>query len=328
MSKKLSCFALCAMLLVLSFPAEAQQAGKVYRIGVLMPGSLARTAPMIDAFRQGLRELGYVEGKNFVLEIREGKGKRDQLSNLAAELVRLKVDIILVMGGPTIIRAAKDATSTIPIVIRTGTDPVKRGFVASLAHPGGNITGVRSINAGLIGIRMELLAEVVPGLERVAVLSSRRNLKASERYKELVAAARALEVELQILKARDANAIDSAFLEMTKGRADALTIIPSTRYFYHRKHILTGAATNRLPLICTQSVWADDGCLMSYGANYLYAYRRSAIFVDKILKGAKPADLPVEQATTYEFVINMKTAKKQGLTIPTAVLYRADKLIK
>ncbi len=308
--------------------AESQQAGKVYRIGVLMSGSLAVTAPMIDAFRQGLRELGYVEGKNIILEFREGKGKRDQFANLAAELVRLKVDIIIVTGGPSIIRAAKKATSTIPIVMRVSTDPVRRKLIDSLAHPGGNITGVFSINAGLLGKRMELLAEVVPGLERVAVLSSRRKLKGRNFYKELVAAARALGVKLQILKARDANAIDSAFLEMTKGRADALTIIPSTRYFYHRKHILTGAATNRLPLICTQSVWAEDGCLMSYGANYPYQHRRSAIFVDKILKGAKPADLPAEQAIKYELVINLKTARQIGLTISPSILYRADKVIK
>ncbi len=328
MRKQIFSFALCALLLALSFPAQAQQMGKVYRIGILLSGSLAMTAPMIDAFRQGLRELGYVEGKNFILEIREAKGKRDQFANLAAELVRLKVDIIFVTGGPSLIRAAKKATSTIPIVMRVSTDPVRRKLIDSLAHPGGNITGVFSINAGLLGKRMELLAEVVPGLERVAVLSSQHKLKGRNFYKELVAAARALGVKLQILKARDANAIDSAFLEMTKGRADALTIIPSTRYFYHRKHILTGAATNRLPLICTQSVWAEDGCLMSYGANYPYQHRRTATFVDKILKGAKPADLPAEQAIKYELVINLKTARQIGLTIPPSILYRADKVIK
>jgi putative ABC transport system substrate-binding protein len=315
-------------LLVAGLSAEAQQAGKVYRIGVLMPGSLATTAPMIDAFRQGLRELGYVEGKNFILEIREGKGKRDQLANLAAELVRLKVDIILATGGGPIIRAAKKATSTIPIVVRTATNLVRGKLIDSLAHPGGNITGVYSVNTGLLGKRMELLAEVVPGLERLAVLSARPKLKGSKRYKELVAAARALGMKLQILKARDANAIDSAFLEMTKGRADALTIIPSTRYFYHRNHILNGAATNRLPLICTQSVWAEDGCLMSYGANYPSQHHRTATFVDKILKGAKPADLPVERAIKYELVINLKTARQIGLTIPPSILYRADKVIK
>ena len=327
MSNKVFCMALGAMLFALSSPVEAQQAGKVYRIGLLMSASPAVAAPLIDAFRLGLRELGYVEGKNFVLEIRGGKGKRDRLSNFAAELVRLKVDII-VTGGSAASRAAKKATSTIPIVMRTGSDPVRRKLIDSLAHPGGNITGVFSINDGLIGKRMELLAEVVPGLERVAVLSARRKLKGRNVYKELVAAARALGVGLQILKARDANAIDSSFLEMTKGRAEALIIIPSTRYFHLRKHILSGAATNRLPLICTHSVWAEDGCLMSYGGNYPDQFRRTASFVDRILKGAKPADLPVEQVTKYELVINLKTAKQLGLTIPPEVLFQADELIR
>ncbi|MGH7826774.1 MAG: ABC transporter substrate-binding protein, partial [Candidatus Binatia bacterium] len=314
-----------AMLFALCWSAEAQQPGKVPRIGLLMSSSTAETAPFIDALRQGLRELGYVEGKNIVLEIRGGGAKPDRLSDLAADLVRLKVGII-VTGGSTATRAAKEVTSTIPIVMRTGGDPVKSGIVSSLAHPGGNITGVASINLGLIGKRLELLLEVVPGVTHITVLaaqSDRVGFMATDEYKEMEAAARALGVKLQILWARDASAIDNAFLAMSKGRAEALIVIPNPRYFQNRKRIIKHAAKNRLPSIYPHSIYAENGGLISYGVDFVDENRRLAIYVDKILKGSKPADLPIQQPTKFEFIINLKTAKQIGLAIPPNVLARA-----
>jgi len=317
--------------------AEAQQAGKVYRIGFLISASAEgigsesenydATEHFIDAFRQGLRELGYVEGKNFVLEIRWGEAKRDRLSNLAAELVRLKVDLIVAEGGWAI-RAAKKATRVIPIVMRTGSDPVKRGFVASLAHPGGNITGMISLDPGLSGKRLELLAEMVPGVKRIAVLTSSRKFTARDEYKEMEAAARALGVKLQILKARDPNAIESAFLAMSKERAEALNVTPSIGFIQHLDRIRDLAIENRLPSMHFHGTYVETGGLMSYGANVAAEYRRTARIVDKILKGANAADLPVEQATTYELVINLKTAKQLGIAIPPVMLMRADRVIR
>ena len=317
-------FAICGAV------AQAQHPGKVHRIGLLMSSSTAETQPFIDAFRQGLRELGYVEGKNIVLEIRGGGAKRNRLSDLAAELVRLKVDII-VTGGSFAIRAAKEATSTIPIVMRIGSDPVNAGLVVSLAHPGGNITGVASINLGLIGKRLELLAEVVPGVKRIAVLSAQADparFIATDEYQEMEAAARALGVKLQILNALDPNAIDNAFLATTTERAQALVVIPSPRYFQNRERIIKHAAKNRLPSIYPQSLYVESGGLISYGADFVDENRRLAIYADKILKGARPADLPIEQPKKFELVINLKTAKQIGLTIPPNVLARADKVIK
>jgi len=316
-------------LLAGSLPAEAQQAGKVYRIGFILSATSVATESYIDAFRQGLRELGYVEGKNFVLEIRRGKAKRDQLSNFAAELVRLKVDIIFASGGRAI-GAAKKATRVIPIVMRTGADPVRRGFVASLAHPGGNITGMTSLNSVLNVKRLELLAETVPGVKRIAVLTASRRFAAREgrSYKKMEAAARALGVKLQVLKARDPNAIESAFLAMSKERAEALIMLPSIRLIQHQDRIRDLATKNRLPSIFFHGKYVETGGLMSYGANVRDEYRRTARIVDKILKGANPAELPVEQPTTFELVVNLKTAKQLGITIPPEVLYRATKVIK
>ena len=330
MKNKIVCFALCAMLLAFCSSAEAQQAGKVHRIGLLISASSAATATFIDAFRRGLRELGYVEGKNYVLEIRGGEGNPDRLSALAAELVQLKVDI-LVAGGTFATRAAMRATRTIPIVMRTASDPVEAGFVASLAHPGGNITGVTSITTQLIGKHLELLAEAVPGVKRVAVLAATTQLNrwmATDEYKEMEGAARVLGVKLQVLTALDPNAVDNAFSAMIKERAEALVVIPSPRNLQHGEHILKHAAKNRLPSIYPQSSFVENGGLMSYSANIPDQYRRSALYVDKILKGAKPADLPVEQPMKFEFVINLKTVKQIGLTIPPNVLARADRVIK
>ncbi len=265
---------LALALLAAPLPAEAQQAGKVYRIGFLISASAEgigsesenydATEHFIDAFRQGLRELGYVEGKNFVLEIRWGEAKRDRLPNLAAELVRLKVDLIVAEGGWAI-RAIKKATHVIPIVMRTGSDPVKRGFVASLAHPGGNITGMISLDTGLSGKRLELLAEMVPGVKRIAVLTPSRKFMARDEYKEMEAAARALGVKLQILKARDANTIDSAFLAMSKERAEALNVTPSIRFIQHLDRIRDLATKNRLPSMHFHGTYVETGGLMFYG---------------------------------------------------------------
>jgi putative ABC transport system substrate-binding protein len=328
--KRVYRLALCTLLFSFCASTEAQQAAKVHRIGLLISPSAANMAPFIESFRQRMRELGYIEGKNFALEIRGGKTEPARIANLAAELVNLKVDVIVAEAGPAVI-AAKRATSTIPIVIRVGVDPVRMGVVESLAHPGGNITGVASITVGLVGKRLELLAEVVPGARRIAILtglSDRARFTATDEYKEVDAAARVLGVKLQELFARDPDAIDDAFLATTRERAQALIVMPSPRFFQHRERIIKHAAKYRLPAIYFQRIFVDSGGLISYGADYVDEYRRLAIYVDKILKDAKPADLPVEQPTKFELVINLKTAKQMGLIIPPNVLARADKVIR
>ena len=326
MSNKIIPFALGALLFALCVSAEAQQPGKVHRIGLLIAASNV-IAPFTDAFRQGMRELGYVERKNYVLEIRGGGAELDRLSDLAAELVRLKVNIIVTVGSPAL-RAATKATRTIPIVMRTGGDPVKAGHVASLARPGGNITGVYAMSVELSGKRLELLAEVVPGIKHIAVLTTSSNFKATNEYKEMEAAARVLGVKLQVLTALDPDTIDSAFVAMSRERAEALVLIPTARYVQHRERILKHVAKNRLPSIYSHNEDVENGGLMSYGVNYAAEYRRTAVYADKILKGAKPADLPVEQPMKFELIINLKTAKQIGHTIPPNVLARADKLIR
>jgi putative ABC transport system substrate-binding protein len=328
--RKLVTLVLGALLLALCLSAEAQQPGKISRIGLLTSASTTVAAPWIDAFRQGLRELGYVEGKNIVLEIRGGEAKLDRLSDLAAELVALKVDIIVATGGAAV-NAVKGATNTIPIVMRYDADPIRTGVISSLAHPGGNITGLASLTTGLIGKRLELLAEVVPEAKRIAVLaaqSDQTRYMATRPYKELEAAARALGVKLQVLLAGDPATIDNAFLAINKERAQALIVIPSAAYIQHREHIIKHAANNRLPAIYFQPILVENGGLMSYGPDFADEFRRLAIFVHKILKGAKPPELPVEQATKFELVINLKTAKQIDLTIPPNVLARANRVIK
>ncbi len=321
---------LCAFLLALCSSVEAQQPKKVPRMGLLVGASTAVAAPWIEAFREGLRELGYIEGKNIVLEIRGGEAKPERLSNQAAELVRLKVDII-VAGGISAVHPVKEATSTIPIVMRYDGDPVRRGVISSLAHPGGNITGLASITFDLIGKRLELLAEVVPEARRIAVLAAstdQARYMATRSYKELEAAARALGVKLQVLLGRDPATIDNAFLAMKNGHAQGLIVISSVAYLQHREHLIKHAAKTRLPAIYWQPILVEIGGLMSYGPDFADEFRRLAIYVDKILKGAKPADLPVEQPTKFEFVINLKTAKQIGLTIPPNMLARADRVIR
>jgi ABC-type uncharacterized transport system substrate-binding protein len=329
MRKALVWFFLGAMLLAFGFPVEAQQPKKVPRIGLLVAASIAVAGAWIDAFRQGMQELGYVEGQDFVLEIREGESDRDRASKLVLELIGLKVDIIIA-GGTIAIHAAKEATGTIPIVMRHSRDPVRDGIIASLAHPGGNITGLASISVDLSGKRLELLAEAVPGVNRIAVLTASKRVAAGESRvsKDLEAVARALGVKLQVLLARDPATIDKEFMAMTKEHAQALIVMPSPHYLQNREHIIKLAAKHRLPAIYHQSIFVDNGGLMSYGADYLDEFRRLAIYVDKILKGAKPADLPVEQPTKFELVINLKTAKELGVKIPGHLLMAANKVIE
>ncbi|TAJ81693.1 ABC transporter substrate-binding protein [bacterium] len=327
MKKRVFVAILFAMLLALSLPAEAQQSKKVPRIGFLIGTSPSTISDRIEAFRQGLRELGYVEGKNIVIEYRYSEGKLDRLSELAAELVRLKVDAIVTSGGtPT--RAAKEATVTIPIVMGFDNDPVGNGFVASLARPGGNITGLSALSAEMSGKRLELLKEIVPKLSRVAVLGDSTAPGNAQALKETELAARALVVQLQYLDVLAPKDIETAFQAASKGRADAVLALGSPFFVLQRTQIAGLAVKSRLPAIYDRREFVDDGGLMSYGTNFADLSRRAATYVDKILKGAKPADLPVEQPTKFELVINLKTAKQIGLTIPPNVLARADKVIK
>jgi putative ABC transport system substrate-binding protein len=316
-----------AMLLTVGAMAEAQQPTKIPLIGSLS-GSSASTSPTRhEAFRQGLRELGYVEGKNIVIERRWADGKFDRLPTLAAELVRLKVDIILT-SGPQATRPAKQATSTIPIVMAQDPDPVGNGFVASLARPGGNITGLSSLAPEISGKQLELLKEIVPRLSRVAVFGTSTNSGNAQTLREVELAAKAFGVKLQYLDVLIPKDIETAFRAASKGHADAVLMLPGSVLVLQRAQLADLAAKNRLPVIYPQADYTEAGGLMYYGANTADLFRRAATYVDKILRGAKPADLPVEQPKTFEFIINLKAAKQIGLTIPPNVLARADKVIK
>ncbi len=308
--------------------AEAQQPSKVIRLGFLIATSASTEKSRTEAFRQGLRELGYVEGKNIVIEWRFAEGKFDRLPDLAAELVRLKVEVI-VTGGSTSTRAAKEVTTTIPIVMAFDNDPVGSGVVASLARPGGNITGLSALSPELSGKRLELLKETVPKLSRVAALgTSTNNPGNAQILKETELAAGAFGVQLQYLDVLSPKDIETVFRAASKGRADAVLVLASPVLNSQRTQIADLAIKSRLPAIYPQSEYVQDGGLMSYGTSFADLYRRAATYVDKILKGRKPADLPVEQPTRFELVINLKTAKALGLTIPQSVLFRADKVIK
>jgi putative ABC transport system substrate-binding protein len=327
MNKKITLLALSAMLLALCYSASAQQlAKKVPRIGFLSIASPSVISGRIEAFRQGLRELGYVEGKNIVIEYRDAEGKLDRLPDLVAEMIRLRVDVIL-SGGGQVTRAAKEATRTMPIVMATDSDPVGNGFIASLARPGGNITGLSSLAPELSGKQLELLKEILPRLSRIAVLGNSTNPGSAQALKETELAAGALEVQLQYLDLVDPKDIEAALRNASKGRADAVFVLPSAVATAQRKQIAELAIKNRLPAIYSRE-FVDAGGFMSYGVNTPDLFKRAAIYVDKILKGAKPADLPVEQPTKFELVINLKTAKQIGLTIPPNVLARADRVIK
>ena len=307
--------------------AAAQQPGKVHRIGILPSGPISARWHLWEAFRQGLRDLGYVEGQNMLLVVRSPEERPERLPELAVELVRLKIDIIVTGGTPATL-AAKQATATIPIVMPVSGDPVESGLVASLARPGGNVTGFSVIAPELAGKRLQLLKEVVPGASRVAVLSNPTTPFAALVVKETQAAARALGVQLQSLEVRTPDDIDRAFEATIRGRASGVIVPEDPLILSHRARIAALAAKSRLPAIYGFRESVDAGGLMSYAANFSDLYRRSATLVDKILKGAKPADLPVEQPTRFELVINLKTAKALGLTIPQSVLIRADQVIE
>ena len=327
MSGKIFFWLLATALLTTASPIMAQQPTKIPRIGFL--GDSASTNPARnEAFRQGLRDLGYVEGKNIVIEWRFWEGKQDRQRALAAELARLKVDVIVAVGSGDI-RAAKEASATIPIVMISGGDAVGSGLVASLARPGGNITGLATLRPELSGKRLELLKEIVPRLSRVAVFVSSNSADHAQVLKELDLAAGALGVKLQSLDIQSPKDFESAFRDAAKGRAEAVLVrVPGSILFAHRTKVLQLAVKGRLPVIYESAEEVEAGGLMSYGLNTNDSYRRAATYVDKILKGAKPADLPVEQPMKFEFIINLKAAKQIGLTIPPNVLARADRVIR
>jgi putative ABC transport system substrate-binding protein len=309
--------------------AEAQQAARIPRIGWLA-GSLAGKSHMTEAFLQGLRDLGYIEGRNVVIEIRDAEGKLERLPALAAELVALKVDVILA-GGTAQALAAKEATKTIPIVFTAVVDAVADGLVTSLARPGGNVTGLSSLVSELVGKWLELLKQAVPGISRVAVLWHPGTLgerTEKDMLKGAEAAARALGVRLQFFEARGPADFERAFSDMTRARAGALTVWTSPMFNTQRGRLVNLAAKHRLPAVYPWTEVGDAGGLMAYGANVADVFRRAATYVDRILKGAKPGDLPVEQPTKFELVINLKTAKALSLTIPQSLLLRADEIIR
>ena len=319
---------LAAMLaFLLGVAAEAQQPTKNPRIGYLSGSSPSTSPARREAFRQGLRELGYVEGKNIVIEQRYAEGKFDRLPALAAELVRLKVDII-VTAGPQTTRPAKQATSTIPIVMAQDPDPVGNGFVASLARPGGNITGLATFAPELSGKQLELLKETVPKLSHVAVFGTSINPGNAQNLREVELAAKAFGVKLQYIDVLGPKDFEAAFQATSKARADAVLMLPGSVLVLRRAQLTELAVTSKLPAIYPQAEFTEAGGLMYYGTNTPDLFRRAATYVDKILKGAKPADLPVEQPTKFEFIINLKAAKQIGLTVPPNVLARADKVIK
>ena len=322
------CFALCSLLLAPCSPAEAQQTARVPRIGFLIAGNPSSSGirGRIDAFRKGLRDLGYVEGKNIVIEYRYANGKFDRLPNLAEELVRLPVTVIVTTSTAST-KAAKGVTTIVPIVVGSAGDLVGEGLVASLARPGGNITGLTAVSPDLSGKRLELLKEVIPTASRVAVIWHPTPNDEKE-VKETEIAANALGLKLQSLQVRSRDEFQSAFAAAMNERANGLIIIQSPFTGSHRKELFELAEKQRLPSMCDAPYLAEDGCLMSYGPNRFEMSRRAATYVDKILKGAKPADWPVEQPTKFELVINLKTAKQIGLTVPPPVLARADRVIR
>jgi putative tryptophan/tyrosine transport system substrate-binding protein len=325
MKRKITVLTLCALLIALCTSTEAQQPGKIPRIGFLpSSGDVNNPGPLVQAFQQGLRDLGYIEGKNILIDYRYAEGKADRIQSLVAELVQLKVDV-LVAGSPGAVREAKQATKTIPIVMVITQDPIAAGYVNSLARPGGNITGVTRLTRELSGKRLELLKEAVPTTSRVGVLWS----GAGGGFKPYESAARTLKIPLQSLEVRTPNPdFEGVFQAAKQGRANALIAVSNIRIIGYQKRIADLAIKNRLPSMCETDTWVEAGGLMSYGADEADSFQRAAVYVNKILKGTKPADLPVEQPTKFEFVINLKTAKALNLTIPQSVLFRADRVIR
>src|SRR6478672_6226651 len=316
-------------LLAAPLVADAQQAANVTRIGYLAH-NLAASSHLRDAFLQGLRELGYVEGRNVVIEYRYAEGKPERLPALAAELVALKVDVIVTVSNTTAL-AAKQATRTVPIVFTAVANPVAAGIVTSLARPGGNLTGLASLGSELVGKRLELLKQAVPVVDRVAVLwlpGALGERTEKEMRTGADVASQALGVRLQFVEARGPADFDRAFSDMTSARADALTLLPSNMFLREHRRLVDLAAKNRLPAVYGSREFVDAGGLMSYGANQVDLYRSAATYVDKILKGAKPDDLPVEQSSKFELFINLKSANALGITIPKSVLALADEVIQ
>src|SRR5215471_4915323 len=328
MNKRIICLAVCAMLFTLCHPAEAQSTKKIQRIGVLTCcGSPSANAVLMDAFRQALHDLGYIEGQNITFEQRYAEGKIERFPELARELMELKVDIIFVNSTPAT-QAAKNATKTIPI-IGTGTDLVGTGLIASLAHPGGNVTGISNLNESVGGTQLELIKEAFPSASHVAVLWDPRNGGNAAWLEKLNIAAEPLRITLQPLEIRSGPSdFEDAFSAIKRDHASAINVLQNTQNIIYRQKIFDFAAKSKLPTMYADSTFVEAGGLMSYGSSIADIFRRAAYYVDKILKGKKPADLPAEQPMKFEFVINLKTAKQIGVTIPQSVQYRADKVIK
>ena len=328
MSQKIFGFALSVILSALCFSAEAQQQAKILKVGWLESGTTDRGSRLGEIFLRRLSELGFVEGKNIAFEHRSADNQLDKLPALAGELVRLNVDVLLTTATPATI-AAKNATRTIPIVfMQLAVDPVTAGFVDSLARPGGNITGLTNIAAELAGKRLEILKETVPTLSRVALMWEPKNAGSAQTWKESQLPAKELGLQLYSMEVSSVDQFEGAFKDAIKARSTALAVTPMVLAANHRKEIVELAAKSRLPAIYYRESFVESGGLMSYGADLADHFRRAADFIEKILKGTKPADLPVEQPKKFEFVINLKAAKQIGLTIPHSMLYRADKVIK
>jgi putative tryptophan/tyrosine transport system substrate-binding protein len=326
MGKKVVWLTVLLVLVIVGF-AHGQQQKKAPRIGILIPNQPPVSPQLVKAFHQGLRELGYVEGRNIVIEYRFGEGESDRYPDLAAELVQLKVDTIVTASTPAI-EAVKNATSTIPIVMAASADPVGSGLIASLDRPGGNITGLTMLSPDLSGKRLELLKETVPRISRVAVLWNPTNTSSAASWRESQLAAHGLKMQLQSIEVRHPSDFQNLSDALIKGRFQALNVVRDPLIGAHLMRVVEFAARSRLPTIYEAEEFVDAGGLMSYGTSHPALYRRAAYFVDRILKGAKPADLPVEQPLKFDLVINLKTAKQIGLTIPPSVLYRADRVIK
>jgi len=326
--KKIFCVALTAMLFALCATAQSQSQKTLPRIGYLSASSLAALAGRTNAFRGGLSDLGYVEGKNIVIEYRYGDGQLDRVPALASELARLKVDMIVIAGGNATVSGAKQSIESVPIIMANVQDPVGSGFVASLARPGGNITGLSALTADLAGKRLDLIRETFPRALRVAALFDPQDDSKIVELKEAQAIAKAAGIKLQAVEVRRSSDFERAFKAVARERAEVLLVLQNALTTTGRKPIADLATKNRLPTVWADSGLMDAGGLMSYGPNVADLFRRAATYVDKILKGAKPADLPVEQPTKFEFIINLKTAKQIGLTIPPNVLARADRVIR
>jgi putative ABC transport system substrate-binding protein len=326
MCSRVTIFLLSTFLLATAYSSEAQQRSRIPRIGIFNTGSSSASQYLVDAFRQGLIEHGYVEGRNIIIEYRWAEGIPERLTELAADLVRLRVDVIIAGGGDAGVRAAKRVTSTIPIVMASSADPVRSGHIASFARPGGNITGMARMLTDLGTKRLEVLRETLLGVSRVAIL--RDPVTEPLILKDTKQAGSSMAVQLEIVEARGRNDFQGAFETATKTAVGALIVLPSAMFHAHRKLLVDLAAQNRLPAMYSDRVFVEDGGLMAFGTNLAHDYRRAAYFVDKILKGVEPKELPVERPMRAEFIINLKAAKQIGLTIPPEVLQRADKVIK